>query len=110
MPVTPSGTLSLPLECLRVLLANCPSWQSWTGTATAALAKARVYLHDITPPDADAGSYTASELQTLRPFARIDDWEPQRGVGEEPWRSRRAGERGPYMKGGKLVLDFDDDV
>ena len=35
MPVTPTGPVSLPLENLRVLLANCASWQSWVGAANA---------------------------------------------------------------------------
>jgi hypothetical protein len=110
MAVTPSGMLSLPMECLRVLLANCTAWQSWTGTANATLAKARIYLHDIPAPAADEGSYTASELQTIRPFARIDDWMPERGFGDEPWKSSRVAERSAFRTTGKLVLDFSDDV
>jgi hypothetical protein len=98
------------MECLRVLLANCASWQTWTGSANATAAKTRIHLHDITPPAAAGESYTEAELATLRPLARIDDWMPERGYGDQPWLSRRMGERGPYQKSGKLVLDFEDDV
>src|SRR5688572_21072978 len=104
MPIVASGMLSIPLECLRVLLANCTAWQSWTGAATAATAKERIHLHDIDPPAIAGGAYAADELTSRRPLARIDDWQPERGFGEQQWVARRIAERGAFEIGGKLII------
>lgn len=61
--VTPAGVLSLPLSRLRTLLSNVPAFQTFTGTASAAAALAKIYV-DEAPPD-------------TRPMALIalnDDW------------------------------------
>jgi len=44
MAVTPSGPLSLPLDNLRTLLANCQSFQEWVGADDAAEALAFISL------------------------------------------------------------------
>lgn len=44
MPVTPSGILSLPLDYLRDLIAAVTAFQTWTSTASAAAAKARIHV------------------------------------------------------------------
>lgn len=44
MAVSPSGMLSLPVDYLRSTVAASSTFQTWTGTANAAAAKARVHL------------------------------------------------------------------
>jgi hypothetical protein len=36
MPVTPTGTLAVPLHTLRGMIAASPAWRLWTGDATGA--------------------------------------------------------------------------
>lgn len=59
MPVTPTGHLSLPLDYLRKTVAASASFQSWTGTADATAALARVHLVNAAPA-------------ATRPLAAID--------------------------------------
>lgn len=44
MAVSPSGILSLPLSYLETTVANSSTFQTWTGTANAAAAKARIHI------------------------------------------------------------------
>ena len=107
MPVTPSGPISLRLEDLRTLLANCPAWRTWTGDATAELAKRHVHLVDI-PPAPSAAGYSAADLAELRPFARVDEYEEaDRLVGGFVLERVSLG---AFMPSGKLVLTFEDEV
>jgi hypothetical protein len=57
----------------------------------------------------DRDTYAAEELRSLRPLARIDLFEDERGYGGRPWFARRIAER-QYQLGGRLILDFSDDV
>jgi len=43
MPVTPTGFLSLKVHEMRTLLSNSGDFQTWTGTANAAAALARIH-------------------------------------------------------------------
>ena len=43
MPVTASGPISIPVDRLRNIIKDSASFRTWTGTATAVLAKARAY-------------------------------------------------------------------
>jgi len=45
--VTPSGPLSVAVDALRTLLANCAQFQSWTGTADAAAALGRIFTGEL---------------------------------------------------------------
>ena len=45
MPETASGIMSGPLDALADLIAGTSAFQTWTGKATAAAAKTRIYPH-----------------------------------------------------------------
>lgn len=52
---TPTGHWNLPAWYLRNLVAACTTFQTWTATATATLAKARIHRYEIIgPPDSVA--------------------------------------------------------
>lgn len=42
--VAATGPISLPLSALRTILSNCAQFQTWTSTANAAAALAKIYL------------------------------------------------------------------
>lgn len=65
----PAGSLSLALEALRDALAGLAALQTWAGAADAAAAKARIHVRFLTPPAGE--TYTAAELETLRPFCLL---------------------------------------
>lgn len=44
---TPTGPLAVAVDALRTLLANCPQFQAWTGTANAAAALLRIFTGEI---------------------------------------------------------------
>ncbi len=48
MALSAAGAITLPLENLRTLIANCTAFQTWTGTADAAEAKTRIELFAAT--------------------------------------------------------------
>ncbi len=89
MPVTPSGIMSLPLAHLRTLVANCSSFQSWTGAANAAAAEA--FIHLVNLPDDSL----------VRPYVLIDF--------NDKWKSQKVAEF-QFEKRGELYLLFEDDV
>ncbi len=105
MPVTPTGPLSLPMESLRVLLANVEAFQTWTGEDDATGAKTRIHLVDLPAAESDDGGYSIEELQALRPGAVIDLWSPERGFGDEPWAATRFAESA-YIDVSKLTIDL----
>lgn len=109
MPVTPEGPLSLSLVNLQILVAACPSFQTWTGSADAAEALTRVHLVDIPAPDAGRSEYTVEQLQAMRPLARVNLFETPNGVGGQAWQSDRVAESA-YSFSCRLVLDFLDNV
>lgn len=51
MAVTPTGILSLPIDYLRDLIAAVTAFQTWTGTANAAAAKARIHVNALNKAD-----------------------------------------------------------
>lgn len=73
MTVAASGILSAPIDALAALVAASTTFQSWTGTASAAAALAYCYK-------AEVGQIDGSTWK--RPFARIgqsEEFEVQRG-------------------------------
>ena len=92
MAVTPSGPLSLPLDNLRTLLANCPSFQTWVGAADAAEALAAISLVAVETVE--------------RPLAIVMQ-APGRG-----WASRQnaGGAANWFSQSGTLLILFEDDV
>lgn len=107
MPVTASGIVSLPLEKLRTIIANCAAFQAWTGTADVAEATTR--LHLIGPKAEDGRKFTAEELAELRPFGVIDEWRVPGRPGGGAWVMDRHAQGG-YTPSGKLLLTFEDAV
>lgn len=92
MAVTPTGHLGKALDNLRTLVANSSTFQTWTGTATTAAAKARIYIES-----ADTGSPT-------RPFCVV-------GFGEDFAISKVGGGTGnTYRNDGSLLLWFEGAV
>ena len=68
----PSGPIALAQEYLRLTVAACPTFQSWTGAPDAASAANRLYHEALPPPrDTEAAEHTRSELETYRPFGLI---------------------------------------
>jgi len=45
--VTPAGPLSVAKDALRTLIANVPAFQTWTGTANATAALARIFTGEV---------------------------------------------------------------
>lgn len=43
MAITPTGIMSVPVDKLRNLIKDSSTFRTWTGSATAAIAKDRVY-------------------------------------------------------------------
>ena len=95
MSVTPSGSISLPLENLAVLLAACPAFQAWVNAPNAQRARNSIYL--VARP---AGS-------AVRPFALIH----QTGAARS-WAATRIadGAAGMYTKAGALGIFFEAGV
>jgi len=109
MAVTPTGQISLRLEDLRTLVANCAAWRSWTQTATVAAAKEKVYLVDLPPPAKDE-AHEEEDLVARRPFAVVDEFEaPNDRSGADAFVMDRAS-LGAFQLGGRLLLSFEDDV
>lgn len=110
MPVAASGPVSLPLENLKVLLANCAAFRAWVGAADVTAARARIWLVDVPPPAAAGRSYTAAELSAKRPLAIIDEFEFEDGrPGGDAWGSQRVA-LGGFVESGRLLLRFEADV
>jgi len=55
--VTPAGPISLPLSGVEALIAATAAWQSWTGTADATAAAARIHRPGVAPEDYDSDDY-----------------------------------------------------
>lgn len=110
MPVTPTGPISLPLENLKALLANCAAFRSWVGAADVAAARERIHLCGLPAPAAVGGAYGLDELESLRPFAVIDEFafEDNR-PGGDAWVSQRVA-LGAFVESGRLLVRFEDDV
>ena len=92
MAVVGTGAFCLPLENLRTLLANCSAFQTWTGTANATAAKARISLF-------------AENIDTL-PTATIT-WGAQNNYASD---KAFGGEGGTYIRGGNADIFFIGDL
>ena len=92
--VTASGVLSLPLENMRTILAASANFQTWVGAASAAAAKASIYI-------AAAGSVSDN-----RPFAGVWYQVPL------DWNSSTygGGDRTHLYASGTLLLWFEASV
>ncbi len=95
--ITPEGSLSLPMEHLRTLVAASATFQAWTNTASAADAKDHIYL---TIAEVDA----TERLANMRPFALI-------ALAEEAdFESVGGGANDTFIDRGSLTLIFEANV
>lgn len=107
MPLTaPSGPVSLAIENLRVILANCTAFQSWVGAGNAATALEHIF-YEALPPPAEGGEYSLAELQAYRPFALV-------GMEAEDGFYTRSDAQGAGFEwdlgGGRLSLWLEENV
>lgn len=108
MPVAPSGPISLMLDNLRNLVAASATFQAWTQTANATLAKAFTYPIDL-PAQEGQTDFTAAQLAEMRPLAIVDLFRLPGRSGLEAYSSDRTAE-GAFTDSGKLLLSFEADV
>jgi hypothetical protein len=69
MTTAAAGPISEAEERLRNMLAGSSSFQSWTGTATAAAALGKVFLHELPAPAGE--TYSRDELGWMWPCAVV---------------------------------------
>ncbi|MCG8407560.1 MAG: hypothetical protein MI923_20375 [Phycisphaerales bacterium] len=96
------GGISLAQERLRQMVANCPTFQTWTGAETVEQALSRVYHLDLPEPE-NGVAYNLQQLKKLRPFAVVAT-DPDAGYTET-----LAG-RSTWVDGGELFVGFEQDV
>ena len=93
MAVTPAGMFSKVLDNARTLIANSPSFRTWTGAADVAAAKA--FIHVV-----------GEEFDnTARPFVVV-------AFGDEPGELERIaqGAGNYFIQTGQIFVLFEDDV
>lgn len=66
-----AGVISEPLQLLRVTLADCTEFRSWTSTANQTEALDRIHIAGLPPISED--EYTETEMDSLRPFAIVEN-------------------------------------
>lgn len=107
MPVTPTGSLSLPLGALRTMLSNCAAFRTWVGAANPTEALESIFLVGLPGPE-NGEAYTPSELEELRPCAVIDFFDPGgRGLRAFTLNSLAQSD---FEESGMLALDLMDDI
>jgi hypothetical protein len=97
------GGITLAEENLRLTLADCARFRTWTTASDQAKALARIYIDSLPNPPNDADSYSADELVALRPFAIVMTAR-QSGYS----RGRVATET--YPEAGKMAIAFEENV
>lgn len=106
MPTLPDaeGGITLAEENLKATLAGCARFREWALNAPDATAAGlRVYIDDLPDPPGDADSYSAEQLQGLRPFAII------RTDGRGGYSKAKVATLG-YAEAGKLQIWFEENV
>jgi hypothetical protein len=92
MAVTPSGIFSIQLSILRTMISQSSSFQTWTGTANAAAALARIYFE------------AQDDSSVVRPFALVF-------MGNEYVQQSIAGGASQvFQPSGQLVMMLEDAV
>jgi len=94
MPLTATGAFSLPLANLKTLLANCAAFQTWTGTADAAAAAARIDLF-------------AEQTASLTLPGAVVTWGAQNSYSSS---KAFGGEGGTYERTGTADIYFTSDL
>jgi hypothetical protein len=121
MAINPTGPLSLHLSNLQALVAACDAWQDWielvtsaaAGSITSVEAAQRVHVCDYPAPSAgDGEARTKRELETIRPAAIVDFYDPRRpGMRKngDPFDSKRVAIDTFHPGQSLLTLHFEDD-
>jgi hypothetical protein len=92
MAVTPSGIFSIQLSILRTMISQSTSFQTWTGTANATAALARIYFE------------AQDDASIARPFSLVF-------MGNEYVQQSIAGGASQvFQPSGQLVMMFEDAV
>lgn len=71
MTTAASGCITLAEEKIRDMLAACKTFQTWTGAASAAAAKAFIYYDAVPMPDQNSDTTPLAWNVSIRPFALI---------------------------------------
>lgn len=98
MTVNPTNIINLPLKHMQTLLSNCSNFQTWTGTASAAAAAARIHLYG----EVD----TEGQRNVTYPVAAIFFGEPNSIRGTKEF----GGSGGLYTAEGDMDVLFIADV
>lgn len=101
-----TGWIGKIYENLRVLISNCPTFQTWTGTASAAEALERIHFERL-PNPRDGEEHTLAELQAARPFAILGIDTDEDGMVFE----KIGGGAGiVYRPYGRMLVTLEDNV
>lgn len=103
MPTTPEGPISVPLAAVEDLLAASTAFQGWVGAANATAAKSRIHVIGLPSPAANRPSYTADELNAMRPFAVLnyDVAEPM---------TMESVAQGQFIPNGRILISLEANV
>jgi hypothetical protein len=68
---TPSGSISLAKQNLKVSLADCQVFRTWSGASDQAGALAHIHLEGLPKPPDGQQAYTKEQLAEIRPYAIV---------------------------------------
>jgi len=71
MTTAASGGITKAEERIRDMLATCTQFQTWTGTASVAAAKLRIYYDAVPLANMKDDSTTLTDIRSKRPFAMV---------------------------------------
>jgi hypothetical protein len=69
---TPSGSISLAQQHLKLQLADCAAFRTWCKTGNQAEALSHIYLEGLPKPPAGQKTYMKEQLESLRPYALVN--------------------------------------
>ena len=99
---TPSGSISLAQQNLKVSLADCTAFRTWCGASDQAAALARIHLEGLPDPPEGQQTYTAEQLRALRPYAIVNT----KPAGGFSLALAAFGAHGDYDAAGKLEVQI----
>ena len=109
---TPAGIISLPIQNLRVSVADCDAFRTWVGASgddAQEQARARIHNTALPPPDG-GGEYTLNEMKGLRPYAIIGMAPDDRQPGFQMSIDSVGAAGFDYELSGRLAMLFEQDV
>ena len=106
MATTPAGEISLAQEALRDTLAAVTAFRTWTATARAATAKARIYNDGLPLPANNRATLSQDEWIGYRPCALVYTPETN-GIR---YRRDSRGTANEFITSGRLILELSQTV